>query len=244
MQVDKISREYHVKSYECDRNGTLRLLTLMNIFQDTADTHASLLGVGIEHCLAHGLAWVGSNYQIEIERMPAWHEKITVESWPAAEKKLGAVRDFVINDAAGTEIVCASSQWILIDAAKKRPLALRENLPQYYTVAGRSMDEEFNARLPEAEREDYRIGFNVRFDDIDLNNHVNNAVYPLWASEAVPGDFRQSRRIAELEVAFKKECRFGEKVEVATELNGAETRHRISAVADGRELSRVRIVWK
>ena len=41
MQVDKISREYHVKSYECDRNGTLRLLTLMNIFQDTADTHAS-----------------------------------------------------------------------------------------------------------------------------------------------------------------------------------------------------------
>lgn len=33
MQVDKISREYHVKSYECDRNGTLRLLTLMNIFR-------------------------------------------------------------------------------------------------------------------------------------------------------------------------------------------------------------------
>ena len=122
MQVDKISREYHVKSYECDRNGTLRLLTLMNIFQDTADTHASLLGVGIEHCLAHGLAWVGSNYQIEIERMPAWHEKITVESWPAAEKKLGAVRDFVIRDEKGTPIIRAFDRL----CQKKTGLAARQ----------------------------------------------------------------------------------------------------------------------
>ena len=242
--VEKYSKDYLIRTYECDKNGELRLVTLMNIFQDMADEHAAQMGLGLEYCLAKGLAWVGSNYHLKIGRMPRLHEKITLITWPAVEKKLGAVRDFVINDAAGTEIVCASSQWILIDAAKKRPLALRENLPQYYTVAGRSMDEEFNARLPEAEREDYRIGFNVRFDDIDLNNHVNNAVYPLWASEAVPGDFRQSRRIAELEVAFKKECRFGEKVEVATELNGAETRHRISAVSDGRELSQVRIVWK
>lgn len=140
MQVDKISREYHVKSYECDRNGTLRLLTLMNIFQDTADTHASLLGVGIEHCLAHGLAWVGSNYQIEIERMPAWHEKITVESWPAAEKKLGAVRDFVIRDEKGTPIIRASSQWVLIDFVKKRPVSLRDNLPQYRVIDERALE--------------------------------------------------------------------------------------------------------
>ena len=67
---------------------------------------------------------------------------------------------------------------------------------------------------------------------------------PLLPFPSCLGIPAQSRRIAELEVAFKKECRFGEKVEVATELNGAETRHRISAVSDGRELSRVRIVWK
>lgn len=188
MQVDKISREYHVKSYECDRNGTLRLLTLMNIFQDTADTHASLLGVGIEHCLAHGLAWVGSNYQIEIERMPAWHEKITVESWPAAEKKLGAVRDFVIRDEKGMPIIRASSQWVLIDFVKKRPVSLRDNLPQYRVIDERALETDF-ARLPEPAREDHREIFKVRYDDIDVNHHVNNAVYPLWATEAVPGRF-------------------------------------------------------
>lgn len=242
--VEKYSKDYLIRTYECDKNGELRLVTLMNIFQDMADEHAAQMGLGLEYCLGQRAGLGRLQLSPENRTNAAPSRKNNADNLACGGKKLGAVRDFVINDAAGTEIVCASSQWILIDAAKKRPLALRENLPQYYTVAGRSMDEEFNARLPEAEREDYRIGFNVRFDDIDLNNHVNNAVYPLWASEAVPGDFRQSRRIAELEVAFKKECRFGEKVEVATELNGAETRHRISAVSDGRELSRVRIVWK
>ena len=131
--VEKYSKDYLIRTNECDKNGELRLVTLMNIFQDMADEHAAQMGLGLEYCLAKGLAWVGSNYHLKIGRMPRLHEKITLITWPAVEKKLGAVRDFVINDAAGTEIVCASSQWILIDAAKKRPLALRENLPQYYT---------------------------------------------------------------------------------------------------------------
>ena len=243
MQVDKISREYHVKSYECDRNGTLRLLTLMNIFQDTADTHASLLGVGIEHCLAHGLAWVGSNYQIEIERMPAWHEKITVESWPAAEKKLGAVRDFVIRDEKGMPIIRSSSQWVLIDFVKKRPVSLRDNLPQYRVIDERALETDF-ARLPEPAREDHREIFKVRYDDIDVNHHVNNAVYPLWATEAVPADFRLKHTPAALEIAFKKEGLFGEEVVIRTEIDGLVTLHGIYADDDNRELAKIRIRWK
>ena len=77
-----------------------------------------------------------------------------------------------------------------------------------------------------------------------MNNHVNNAVYPLWASEAVPSDFRLGKQISELEVAFKKECRLGEQVVVLSEINEHETRHRIVAQGDNRELALVRIVWK
>ena len=98
MEIGKFIREYKLRSYECDRNGTLRIVALMNIFQDVADSHASLLGIGIEHCLQHGLAWVGSNYHIKIERMPAWHEQITVCTWPSAEKKISAIRDFEVRD--------------------------------------------------------------------------------------------------------------------------------------------------
>lgn len=243
MNVGKILLEYHIKSYECDRNGTLRLLTLMNIFQDAADSHASALGVGIEHCKAHGLAWVGSNYQIKIERMPAWHEKITVESWPAVEKKLGAVRDFIIRDESGTPIIRASSQWVLIDFAKKRPVCLRDNLPEYQVIAERGLETDFT-RLPEPAREDCKETFKVRYDDIDVNHHVNNAVYPLWATEAVPQEFRLNHTPEELEIAFKKEGLFGENAVIRTEIDGLTTLHAIYADNDNRELAKIRIRWK
>ncbi len=242
--VEKYSKTYHVRSYESDKNGDLRLVTLMNIFQDMADTHASVMGLGIDYCLTHGMAWVGANYHLKIERMPKLHEQIIVDTWPAVEKKLGALRDFVVKGADGQEIIWASSQWILIDAKKKRPLALRANLPQYCVVDGRAMKEEFNHHLETPQRTDFKMQFNVRFDDIDLNNHVNNAVYPLWASEAVPSDFRLGKQICELEVVFKKECHLGEQVVVLSEINERETRHLITAQGDNRELALVRIVWK
>ena len=240
----KYTKNYLIRTYECDKNSTLRLVTLMNIFQDMADSQAVLLGLGLEFCLEHGMAWVGSNYHLQIFRMPKLHEEITITTWPAIEKKLGAIRDFLVSDSQGNEIIKASSQWILLDVAKKRPLSLRDNLPQYQVVDDRVMTEDFNSRLSDITREDYHLDFNVRFDDIDINNHVNNAIYPLWASEAVPTDYRRNKNIREVEIAFKKEGLYGEKIDVVTQIDGDETLHRISSVADGRELARVRILWK
>ena len=37
--------------------------------------------------------------------------------------------------------------------------------------------------------------FHVRYDDLDINNHVNNTVYITWALEALDCDFRKSHNI-------------------------------------------------
>lgn len=241
--LKKLEKEYSIRSYECDRSGGLRLVTLMNIFQDMADSHAGEMGLGLDYCLSRGLAWVGSNYQIQIKRQPCFHEHIKVVTWPAVEKKLGAVRDFAVFDQNGENIINASSQWILIDFNKKRPVCLRDNLPEYSVIPERSIETEF-PKIAEPEKVDCRAEFNVRFDDIDFNDHVNNAVYPLWATEAVGSVFRKSHLPAEIEVAFKKECLLGEKVVVETDLNGLSSVHSIKSLCDGRELARVKIAWK
>lgn len=243
MKVDKISLDYLIKSYECDRNGTLRILTLMNILQDAADTHASNLGVGIEHCLANGLAWVGSHYHIKINRMPKWHEKINVKSWPSGRTKLIAIRDFLITDENNQEIITASSQWVLINYEKKRPVCLEDNLPPYKVLEERSLASEF-PKLVELQRSDFKKEFVVRYDDIDVNDHVNNAVYPLWATESVATNFRFSHIPAELEIAFKKEGLYGERIEVSTQIDDITTIHSVKALGEERELARLKILWK
>lgn len=241
--MQKYEKSYSLRTYECDKNNNLRLLTLMNILQDIADSHATSLGLGLEFCLAHGLAWVGSAYHIKIDQMPVLHENLKVQTWPAEERKLGAVRDFVITNAANKTLVRASSLWILIDFARKRPVSLKDNLPQYNILPEHALSSDF-AKLPEPTRTDFKCRFTTRYDDIDINNHVNNAVYPLWASEAVPAEFRQSHIPAEIEINFKKECHYGEEVEILTQIDGHTSLHSIIAVNDGRELARLRFHWQ
>lgn len=241
--MQKFSREYLIRSYECDKDSNLRIVTLMNIFQDAADSNAKELGVGFDFCIENGLAWVGSNYRIIIDRLPKMHEKILVESWPAEQKLLGAVRDFLVYDESGNIIIRASSQWILINFEKKRPVALKDYLPKYNIISERAIDDDF-AKMENLEKIDCERKFLVRYDDIDLNNHVNNAVFPLWAFEAIDYDFRDNYVPCDIAILFKKECMLGEKVMVHTQSQEFTTLHSITAMNDNRELARIRICWK
>ena len=172
------------------------------------------------------------------------HEIIRIETWPAAEKLLGAIRDFEVFGEDGESIIRASSQWVLINFAKKRPVALRENLPQYTVLPERALDTDF-PKIGEIERMDEQFKFRVRFDDIDMNRHVNNAVYVLWATEAVESEFRLSHNPHKIDVAFKKEGYMGEKIMVLTQYDGLKTTHSIRTYdRDERELARVAIEWE
>ena len=241
----KFANNYDIRTYECDRNNNLRILTLLNIFQDMADNHAKEMGLGIEYVLSKGLAWVGSNYVLNISRLPKVHEKIKIETWPSEEKRIGAIRDFEVFGENGQSIIQATSQWILIDYRKKRPVSLKENLPEYEVLPVHALQTDF-PKIPEIERVDEEAKFRVRFDDIDMNRHVNNAVYLLWACESVESEFRLTHNPKHIEVSFKKEGYMGEKIKVFTQIEGLHTFHSICTYdgKDDRELARAYIEWE
>ena len=243
MIAKKYSKNYEIKTYEADKNSALRIPTLMNIFQDAADESATSLGFGMEFCLQNGMAWVGSNYCIRINRLPKIHEKIKIETWPSEQKMLTASRDFRVFDESGNELIATSSQWVLIDFARKRPLPLKNALPEYSLIEERAVQTDF-PKIPAPENISLRKEFAVRFDDIDINNHVNNSVYPLWASETVDSDFRLGHEPQQIDISFKKECRFGETVEVLTQAEDLVSTSVIKSLSDGRELSLVKILWQ
>ncbi len=245
MAISKHIKPYNIRSYECDRNNNLRILTLMNILQDIADDNAASLGFGLDFCIQKGMTWVGSNYILEIERLPKIHENIVIETWPSARNKLSAYRDFEIFGEDGTSIIRATSQWILIDIEKKRPVSVIENLPIKDVVNERAVNTDF-PKMENIKRIDNRFKFRVRFDDIDLNKHINNAVYILWATEAVEPNFRLNHNPAKISINFRKEGYMGEKIEVLTQMDGNISTHSIKTYDSDNErvLARAIIEWK
>ena len=92
-------------------------------------------------------------------------------------------------------------------------------------------------------RTDYEKNFSIRFDDIDINMHVNNALYPLWAVETLEHSFRDEYLPSQIEISFKKEGHLGEDVNIITQVDDNKTLHSIKALNDNRELSAIRINW-
>lgn len=240
--MEKFEKQFQIRSYECDQYGTLRVVSLMNILQDAADLSATALGFGFDFCLNAGVCWVGVNYSIEIKQFPKVHDNIKVVTWPSGANKFMALRDFVILDENGNEMIKAISQWILVDAVKKRPVSLSTYLPDYMFIDEHVLNPEF-LKLTPPERMDFVKNFEARFDDIDLNCHVNNAIYPLWANESLPASFHEKYLPSYINISFKKECLYGECVTVQTEQNEEETKHSIITGND-KELCFLHILWR
>lgn len=245
MQVTKCSKDYHIRSYECDRNNNLRILTLMNIFQDIAVVSADELGFGLNFCIKNGMTWVGSNYVLNIARLPKIDENIKITSWPSARNKLSAYREFEMFGEGGESIIKASSQWLLLDVAKRRPISVVDNMPVKEVIEERAVNTDF-PKMNELQRCDFQYKFRVRFDDIDINKHINNAVYILWATESVEPDFRLNHNPKTISVNFRKEGYMGEKIMVKTQMEGNTSIHSIQTYdsENERELARAIIEWE
>ena len=150
MKMEKYTKLYTIRSYECDCNNNLRILTLMNIFQDIADENAALFGFGLDFCINSNFTWVGANYMLEIDRLPKMHENIKIVTWPSGCNKFTAYRDFEVFGEDNKSIIRATSEWVLISQERRRPVSVLDNLPIREVVDCRAIDTDF-PKIPEVE---------------------------------------------------------------------------------------------
>lgn len=70
---------------------------------------------------------------------------------------------------------------------------------------------------------------NVRYSDIDTQNHVNNARYVEWMLNALPDHWIGERRPREMSINFLRECVIGDEIDVVCEHSDipAESRHAV-----------------
>ncbi|MDR0727216.1 MAG: hypothetical protein LBF37_04100 [Rickettsiales bacterium] len=224
----KLAEHKILKTYQTDRFGNIRPLMLMNELQAIADNHAELLGCGRSYCMEKGLAWVVTHYLVDIIELPKEAEELEFTTWPSAQDALRAIRDFEIRGADGRLMIRATSQWILIDIERRRPLKLGDHLPEWDLIKDRAYDRTFD-KFPDFEPQKTRA-MHCRYDDVDVNQHINNAVYAVWATESVGFKFRNEHKLKGIELNFKKEISPDmPEVFVSTSIDGMTSHHKITS---------------
>lgn len=240
------TKEYEMHYYDVDKNLVVGMPRIIDILCDVGTRQSEELGEDIDTLTKRNMAWVFYNYDIKVFRNPVYGEKIRATTQAVGFKKFYALRDYEIKDENGNIIVEAKAIFLLINLEKRRMMRVPEDLYEVY--GAEEIQESFSApKLEKLLEHKYEEIFKVRYSDIDSNQHVNNTKYIDWALESVPEEIINNYKLQEIQVTFEKECKYGEKIKVLTDIreedNKLITLHKIENL-DGKELTILIGTWK
>ena len=213
------------------------MVSVCNWLQEAASLNAETLAFSKSNFEAAGenISWVLTRLKVRIVRFPKWEEMVTILTFPRGGRRIVAYRDFVLTGADGVELGRATSEWMLIDLASRKIVAIPDGVfAAANTVREPVFGEEPFAKLRwdcKAESPD-ALSFRARRGDIDLNGHVNNVHYVEWLMEGRPD---AAGPCHEIDIVFKSETLAGEEVRVeSVETEPSVYFHRVYA-PDGRD---------
>lgn len=239
-------KRYEIHSYDTGTNGKLRPDALLSFLQDIAGHHATILNVGRNDLLERKRFWALIRIVCKLDYTPRWNEEIIIKTWPRGIEKILAIRNFIICLSDGEVIGEASSSWVVVDKDSRRPVRPDANLAELGTEDPYIDFSCPNAvKLPGTGDNAYRSDIKlVRYSDLDVNMHVNNARYMQWILDSYPLDFVQNNEVSEIEANYNSETTPGQKYIVTAEERDNSFYHSVIKEDSGMEACIFRIRWK
>jgi acyl-ACP thioesterase len=152
-------------------SGRVRLDAIARWLQDAA--FADLVDSGV----ADDGVWVVRRLRLRVERFPVFREAVAVATWCSGSGSLVAERRSTVRGDQGG-LVEAVGLWVHLDARGARPRPMPAGFTDVYgpSAAGRHVRARLRHPDPTA---DGAPGppWRFRVADLDLADHVNNAIY-------------------------------------------------------------------
>lgn len=216
-EAREFRKSFEVRFTELDHRWRATPTALFNMIQDTAISHSAARGLDPLVLIREGIGWFLTRVHMQIHRPPAWGEKIEGRTWPSHLKGLFAVREIEFLDASGLVVCAATLRWVLVDVAKRKPIRLPPRIVEAFPVVPRRAVEDAFEPLEEPTSIDARRTFHVRQSDLDTNLHANSVSYFDWMLETAPREMLEGMRPVSIEIAYKKEAREEDALEVRSE---------------------------
>jgi acyl-ACP thioesterase len=236
--------EFKLQSFQVDFRKIASLETLCCIFQEAAWNHAEALGVGFEQLEQQHQIWVLSRLLVNVHQYPRWGETIRIHTWPRPVEGVFAMRDFQMLNSRGEVLVSGSSAWLILDALSRKPQRAGKFLSSFCTDANHRATERDPEKIAEIATLEPGIELPVRYSDIDVNGHVNNARYVAWLLDSYPLEFHQNHSVSRLEINFLGETRAGDRLTSArAEVASGQYFHSLVKAGVSGPVCRARISW-
>lgn len=205
--VTKYSEKIKVYNHYTNYKGRLFIKTLCDLFNDVAEGQTEMLGVDVETLNKVKQTWMLHRLHIRIFKMPHKGEEVVMETWPSGIDRIFALRDYRLLREDGEVLVNATSEWMLIDLVRRRPL--RQSAKVIEMSTSHQIEKLDLGCLLTGKEEWTEVSgsrtFMATFDNIDFNGHVTQASYMRWITNSLPFDFLKNHILTEVEILYEHE---------------------------------------
>jgi len=211
---------FKITSYQVDFQEQIKPTNLMQLFQEAAGNHAQHLGAGYGTLLEEKLFWALSRIRVEILQMPKWGDEIHIETWPCSLVGPFFRRDFIFFNQQNEPICKGVSGWLLLNSASMRPQRADRLGIELPFNEGKFALDTFPERL-NGHADIAVFSKKILYNEIDVNNHVNNTRYLDWVMDCFDGNFHREHLLKSFTLEFLGEMHWGDEVELLSGKEGS-----------------------
>ncbi len=209
--------EYQPILEDYNSDGSLQLGAILKVLENSGNRHSDIAGDNILTGSSNGIAWIMTDWLLEIQSYPKYGEKLMARTWSETVRQpLACMRDFELY-CNGQVLARGLTKWVLVDLKAGRPLRVSADLIEKYQpeekfVFGDLKMPKISQPAPEAFTSETKI--TLRRSDIDFNNHVHNLTYLDFALEALPADVYEKQKAAfkNVRISYKSGVKAGENI--------------------------------
>jgi medium-chain acyl-[acyl-carrier-protein] hydrolase len=239
--------EFSIYAKDIDFNGKLKFYCICGYFFEIAARHANHLRFGFQDLKQENVYWVLSRLHIKILKYPGFEQKINIQTWHKGVGRLFGLRDFRILDKNGQELALATSAWLILDKKNGRPVRPEKFTELYNSKMDYYAINELPDKLQPLSEYDQSKLIDPGYTDLDINVHVNAGKYIAWIQDLYPPDFYSKFLIAEFQINYLNETRYGQKIRILSRQESTESQlsSRIEGRIDGTDnpAFRAHIIW-
>ena len=233
--------KFKIRAFDVDANGRLKVNTIIDYFQDAASNDAERLNFGYSNFVPRGLTWVLSWARFEFINYPKFMDEIRIQTWGKKQFKLYSIRDYLLYNSKD-EIICkGTSAWLLIDSKSLRPKILFELFPEIKMHDSKDALSDLPQKIIPAAQTEVIYSTQIRYSDIDLNQHANNASYIKFMLDCFDQEFHKKYTMKTLTVSYNAQSKYGDEIQLS---KGTEKNNPLTHYVEAKNLSSNKMVFQ
>jgi acyl-ACP thioesterase len=230
-----------IRAFDVDANNRLKVSTIFDYFQDAASNDAERRGFGYKVFIPMGLFWVLSWMKIECIDFPKFMDEVRIQTWGKKQHKLYSMRDYLLVNSK-SEIICkGTSAWLLLDSKTLRPKILPELFPDLKMLDSKDALTNLPQKIKPYKEIEIIYSSQIRYSDIDLNKHANNAKYIELMLNCYDEEFHKNHILKTLTVSFNSQMKYSDQIQL---IKGMEDSNSLSHFIEAKNLNSEKIVFQ